>query len=187
MRVDQAVARQQIPLCRYGPRLRIDAPARCTVLGDPVMLAQMVRNLVSNALQYNVPGGEVLVELDTGGNLTIGNTGPQISDDEVDRLFEPFYRGAVRTGRTSGAGLGPSIALACNGTATARRRPHRPSATPGAPHHTTTSLTGPSSRNCRYSSCGCWMNLRPKWVTAMTSVSPVRQPNQAGRVSACAW
>jgi signal transduction histidine kinase len=109
-----------------GPRLRIDAPGRCTVLGDPVMLAQLVRNLVSNALRYNVPGGEVLVELDAEGNLTIGNTGPEISDDEVDRLFEPFYRGAVRTGRTSGAGLGLSIvraiALACGGTATARPR-----------------------------------------------------------------
>ncbi|HEX6355087.1 HAMP domain-containing sensor histidine kinase [Actinophytocola sp.] len=109
-----------------GPRLRTDVPVRCTVLGDPVLLAQMVHNLVGNAVRYNVPDGEVLVNLDADGNLTISNTGPEIGTDEADRLFEPFYRGAVRTGQTGGAGLGLSIvravAHACGGTATARPR-----------------------------------------------------------------
>ncbi|APU13626.1 MULTISPECIES: sensor histidine kinase [Actinoalloteichus] len=108
------------------PRLRIDAPMRCMVLGDPVLLAQLVHNLLGNALRYNVPGGEVLVELDTRGSLTIGNTGAEISHDEADRLFEPFYRGAVRTGRADGAGLGLSIvraiARSCGGGVTARPR-----------------------------------------------------------------
>jgi hypothetical protein len=36
-----------------GPHLRIDVPARCVVRGDPVLLSQMVRNLVDNALRYN--------------------------------------------------------------------------------------------------------------------------------------
>ncbi|GAA0636467.1 ATP-binding protein [Kutzneria viridogrisea] len=109
-----------------GPHVRIDTPTRCMVFGDPVLLAQMVRNLVDNALRYNVSCGEVFVELDAEGNLTISNTGPEIGEDEVDRLFEPFYRGATRTGRTSGAGLGLSIVraitLACGGTASARPR-----------------------------------------------------------------
>ncbi|MCT2587192.1 sensor histidine kinase [Actinophytocola gossypii] len=106
------------------PRLRVDAPATCRVLGDPVLLAQLVGNLVDNATRYNVPGGEVLVELDTVGNLTVANTGPEVG--EVDRLFEPFHRGVVRTGRT-GAGLGLSIvraiALAHGGAVDARPRP----------------------------------------------------------------
>ncbi|SMD27402.1 sensor histidine kinase [Kibdelosporangium aridum] len=109
-----------------GPRLQIGVPTGCTVLGDPVLVAQLVRNLVDNALRYNVPGGEVHVELDTQGHLTISNTGPQITDDEADRLFEPFYRAATRTGRSGGAGLGLSIvrtvAHACGGTADARPR-----------------------------------------------------------------
>jgi signal transduction histidine kinase len=95
-----------------GPRLLTDEIEPCTVPGDPVLLAQLVRNLVDNAVRYNVPGGEVLVRLDADGRLTISNTGPALTPDETDRLFEPFFRGAARAGRTDGAGLGLSIVRA---------------------------------------------------------------------------
>jgi hypothetical protein len=94
------------------PGLRLDVPGRCTVSGDRLLLAQLVRNLMDNALRYNVPGGEVLVRLAPNGHLTISNTGPAISADEAARLFEPFYRGAERTGQTDGTGLGLSIVRA---------------------------------------------------------------------------
>jgi signal transduction histidine kinase len=84
------------------------------------------RNLVDNALRYNSPNGEVIVELDADGRLTVSNTGPLIDAAEGRRLFEPFYRGAERTGHTNGAGLGLSIARAIadasGGNATARPR-----------------------------------------------------------------
>lgn len=109
-----------------GPRLHVDLPERCVVLGEPVLLAQLVHNLVANALRYNIMGGEVRVELDSQGVLRIANTGPPIDADEVDRLFEPFYRGAVRAGQADGAGLGLSIvhtiAQSCGGRVTARPR-----------------------------------------------------------------
>ncbi|MFG1607860.1 sensor histidine kinase [Actinoplanes sp. NPDC049265] len=109
-----------------SPRLELEVSGRCTVIGDRLLLAQLVRNLVDNALHYNVPGGEVLVRLTPDGHLTVSNTGPRIGSDEATRLFEPFYRGARRTGRTDGAGLGLSIvravAAACRGTATATPR-----------------------------------------------------------------
>lgn len=108
------------------PRPRLDVPGRCTVTGDRLLLTQLVRNLIDNALRYNVPGGEVLVRLTPTGHLTISNTGPAISADEATRLFEPFYRGAQRTARTDGAGLGLSIvraiAVAYGGVATATSR-----------------------------------------------------------------
>jgi signal transduction histidine kinase len=108
------------------PCLRLDIPGPCTVAGDPLLLAQLVRNLMDNALRYNVPGGEVLVRLTPDGHLTVSNTGPAIGAGEATRLFEPFFRGAERTGRTDGAGLGLSIvravAVACGGTATATAR-----------------------------------------------------------------
>ncbi|MFG2045555.1 sensor histidine kinase [Dactylosporangium sp. NPDC048998] len=111
-----------------GPRLQVDVPARCTVSGDPLLLAQLVHNLLDNAVRYNRPGGEVLVELDTldaDVRLTVSNTGPAIGADEADRLFEPFYRGAERTGHTDGAGLGMSIvrAIADNSGGQASARP----------------------------------------------------------------
>jgi signal transduction histidine kinase len=82
--------------------------------------------VVDDALRYNRPDGDVVVELDAHGRLTVSNTGPPVGVDEADRLFEPFYRGAERTGRIDGAGLGLSIvraiADATGGTATARPR-----------------------------------------------------------------
>ena len=108
------------------PRLRLDVAGPCTVAGDPLLLAQLVRNLIDNATRYNVPGGEVLVRLTADGHLTVSNTGPAIGADEATRLFEPFFRGAQRTGRSDGAGLGLSIvravAVSCGGAATATPR-----------------------------------------------------------------
>jgi signal transduction histidine kinase len=81
---------------------------------------------MDNALRYNVPGGEVLVRLTPDGHLTISNTGPVIGAGEATRLFEPVYRGARRTVRTNGAGLGltivRAIAVSCGGSATATPR-----------------------------------------------------------------
>ncbi|MBF9130388.1 HAMP domain-containing histidine kinase [Plantactinospora sp. S1510] len=99
-----------------------------TVLGDDVLLAQLVTNLVQNAIRYNVPGGKVLVELSEDMGLVVGNTGPQVSPDRADELFEPFRRlNPDRTGSDGGAGLGLSIvaaiARAHGGTATLRANP----------------------------------------------------------------
>jgi signal transduction histidine kinase len=83
------------------------------VLGDEVLLAQLVTNLVHNAIRYNVPGGNVLIELSEGTGLVVSNTGPHIPQDRADELFEPFHRlRADRTGSGEGAGLGLSIVAA---------------------------------------------------------------------------
>ncbi|WP_234334816.1 sensor histidine kinase [Streptomyces sp. NRRL S-118] len=96
------------------------------VRGSRVLLAQLTRNLVANAVTYNVPGGlvDVAVDVDAaGGVLTVANTGPVIADADVPGLFEPFRRGEGRDRTGPGAGLGLSIvrsvAVAHGGTATA--------------------------------------------------------------------
>ncbi|GLZ34351.1 two-component sensor histidine kinase [Lentzea sp. NBRC 105346] len=81
---------------------------RSVVEGDPVLLEQLVGNLLRNAIVHNVPGGHVDVRLDEV--LTITNTGPVVPADAVPGLFEPFRRlRADRTGGVSGSGLGLSI------------------------------------------------------------------------------
>ena len=83
------------------------------VVGDPVLLARMIANLVGNAVQYNHAGGSVTVALAAPATLEVRNTGPEISADRVKELFEPFRRGpAARTGKGAGAGLGLSIVAA---------------------------------------------------------------------------
>ncbi|MFD9610081.1 sensor histidine kinase [Streptomyces sp. NPDC059083] len=79
------------------------------VRGSRVLLAHLVRNLVANAVAYNVPGGEVRVRVGPPGVLTVVNTGPVVPDGDVDALFEPFRRGEGRDRTGPGAGLGLSI------------------------------------------------------------------------------
>ncbi|GAB2873475.1 sensor histidine kinase [Lentzea nigeriaca] len=76
------------------------------VEGDPVLMAQLVGNLLRNAVLYNKPGGTVSVRLDR--ELVVSNTGPTVPAEAVPGLFEPFRRLRDRTG-TAGSGLGLSI------------------------------------------------------------------------------
>lgn len=110
-----------------GVRSRLDA-VPLTVLGDEVLLTQLVDNLVRNAMLYNVPGGWFTVTLTATGTLTVANSGQPVPPDTVDGLFEPFHRGTTRrVASPTGAGLGLAIARsiteAHDGTVTAASRP----------------------------------------------------------------
>ncbi|MFD7526341.1 sensor histidine kinase [Streptomyces sp. NPDC059849] len=102
------------------------ATGLCTVRGNRLLLAQLVANLLANAVTYNVPGGTVDVSLATvrgGALLKVRNTGPVVDAADIPGLFEPFRRGEGRDrmGRGSGLGLSivRSIAVAHGGTVTA--------------------------------------------------------------------
>ncbi|MBP2320324.1 signal transduction histidine kinase [Kibdelosporangium banguiense] len=81
-----------------------------TVAGDPVLLTQLLANLVQNAVRYNIPDGSVYIGLTSTGVLTVRNTGPVVPEERVEELFEPFRQLQSRTG--GGAGLGLSIVAA---------------------------------------------------------------------------
>jgi signal transduction histidine kinase len=84
--------------------------------GDPKLIERLVANLVDNAVDHNVMGGHVQVSTTvTSGNavLSVTNTGPVISPNDIDRLFQPFQRlDASRTHHKDGHGLGLSIVKA---------------------------------------------------------------------------
>jgi signal transduction histidine kinase len=90
------------------------APAAAA--GDPRLIERLVTNLLDNALRYNCPGGSVRITTDTRTGqpvLSVTNTGPVVSPDAVDQLFQPFQRLATdRTSRGDGLGLGLSIVQA---------------------------------------------------------------------------
>lgn len=80
------------------------------VLGDAVLLARLVGNLLDNAVRHNDPGGSVAVHLSAAGVLTVSNTGPVVPDDRLAEIFEPFRRlHTPRTRSAAGSGLGLSI------------------------------------------------------------------------------
>ncbi|MFI2080695.1 sensor histidine kinase [Streptomyces rubiginosohelvolus] len=105
-----------------GPVVKV-AVAACSVRGNRLLLAQLVANLLANAVTYNVPGGSVEVALSDEGALLVRNTGPVVSEADVAGFFEPFRRGEGRDRMGPGSGLGlsivRSIAVAHGGTATA--------------------------------------------------------------------
>ncbi len=82
------------------------------IIGDPERLEQVVTNLLTNAIQYNQPAGEVTVRLaaEVGlAVLTIADTGQGIAPDDLPRVFERFYRGDKSRTGGGNAGLGLSI------------------------------------------------------------------------------
>lgn len=82
--------------------------------GDPRLAARLIANLLDNAIDYNVAGGNVQIETGIRSRrpfLTVSNTGPLISQDDLQRLFEPFQRhGSTRIAHSDHHhGLGLSI------------------------------------------------------------------------------
>ncbi len=87
-----------------------------TIMGDAGALAQVVNNLISNAIRYNRPNGKVHVRLTTdtfAAILSVEDTGPGIPPEHRPHIFDRFYRVAEDRNRaTGGTGLGLAISLA---------------------------------------------------------------------------
>ncbi len=90
-----------------------DTAATMRVLGEPVLLGELVRNLVDNALQYTPAGGTVTARVanDPLGAvlLQVEDTGPGIAPAERELVFQAFYR-ALGT-QVDGSGLGLAIVM----------------------------------------------------------------------------
>ena len=86
------------------------------VYADRRRLSQVLVNLFSNAIKYNHPGGAVSILCRADGparaSVTVADTGPGISDANLERIFVPFERlGAEQTG-IEGTGIGLPLARA---------------------------------------------------------------------------
>jgi len=72
-------------------------------------LAKILRNLISNSLKYMPSGGDIIVSLqatDKRLSLHVEDTGGGIAEDDIDNIFEPFYRGkSSKEGNSTGIGL----------------------------------------------------------------------------------
>lgn len=95
--------------------LRALASATDPISGDERWLHQLLGNLLGNALKFTPPGGAVSVVLDQEGDevrLRVQDSGPGIPEEDLDRVFERFFRSDPARSRTHapGSGLGLSIA-----------------------------------------------------------------------------
>jgi signal transduction histidine kinase len=86
------------------------------VVGDPEALAELIENLVSNAIKYSPEGGQVRVSLSQTSDqvqLSVADQGIGIPPEEQDKVFDEFYRATnARESGKEGTGLGLSIVRA---------------------------------------------------------------------------
>ena len=88
--------------------------ASVRIAGDPYRLAQIVANLLSNALRYTEPGGRVRLRVadedGRGAVLEVSDTGIGIDAEELPQIFKRFWRAdKSRSRATGGTGIGLAI------------------------------------------------------------------------------
>jgi two-component system, OmpR family, sensor kinase len=96
--------------------INLTSSGHVVVNGDDTRLRQVLGNLVRNALVHTPPQTPIDISLsteDSVARLSVADHGPGLAADDVDRIFEPFYRADPSRSRDSGgAGLGLSIVSA---------------------------------------------------------------------------
>ena len=99
-----------------APQLKVqtDITAQLQVLGDRVLLTQVVQNLVTNAIKYNLVDGWIRInatQQKASVLITITNSSKNILPGDRERIFERFYRGdpARTRSEVEGTGLGLSL------------------------------------------------------------------------------
>jgi two-component system phosphate regulon sensor histidine kinase PhoR len=84
------------------------------IAADRRRLAEVLQNLLDNAIQYTPPGGQIMLSASAGGSevtFTVADTGIGIPQADQPRIFERFYRvDAARSREVGGTGLGLAIA-----------------------------------------------------------------------------
>lgn len=89
-----------------------DREHRWVAYADRQRVKQVLLNLVTNGIKYNEPNGSVEISFGSSNdNLTIAvrDTGPGITEDNMEKLFAPFERLGAETSQVEGTGLGLAL------------------------------------------------------------------------------
>jgi PAS domain S-box-containing protein len=99
-----------------GVELVLSSETTETIIGDPARLAQLLDNLISNAIKFTPSGGQIDVVVDAAAGsaiLEVRDTGIGIAGEDQAQLFERFFRTrSANVMAIAGTGLGLSIAKA---------------------------------------------------------------------------
>ena len=109
---DAIVQRLQVVAERQGVRLESHTQPMPHIAGDGDRLAQVLTNLISNAIKFTPEGGRVQVVAqfkDGGVSLTVRDSGIGIPPEDLSRVFERFYQVDKARGPQRGTGLGLAI------------------------------------------------------------------------------
>jgi signal transduction histidine kinase len=108
--VDALLADVRAEFAEIAIDVAVQGAASAPFVGKPQALKRCLTNLVSNAVKYG-GGATVVVEDGAALVLRVRDEGPGIPADQLEQVFEPFYRlESSRNSDTGGTGLGLSIA-----------------------------------------------------------------------------
>ena len=108
--VNEMLATLQSEFAEMSARVSVEGRATRSILGKPQALRRCLTNLIANAVKF---GTQASIVVEDGAALVIRvrDDGPGIPADQLERVFEPFYRvESSRNRDTGGTGLGLSIA-----------------------------------------------------------------------------
>ena len=106
--IKQLVERERALWPEVTIKLASNGPVQM-VAADEEYLAQIMRNLLSNAAKYSGPGSTVEVSLEDAEDevfVRVRDDGPGIAEDDADRLFGLYFRSAAAAATAPGAGIG---------------------------------------------------------------------------------
>ncbi|QAU32702.1 ATP-binding protein [Janthinobacterium sp. 17J80-10] len=97
----------------HGKYVHYSEPPAAFILCNPDLLARALENIVRNAIHHTPPGTTVqiaaTVELTHALRISVKDNGNGIPAEELDSVFQPFFRGSHTAGKTDGHGLGLAI------------------------------------------------------------------------------
>lgn len=98
-----------------GLSIKVSLPESAIIFGDGDRLMQLFNNLLENSLRYTDSGGQLLISASQNGQrliLDFADSAPGVSDQQLERLCERFYRAEGSRNRASGgSGLGLAICV----------------------------------------------------------------------------
>jgi two-component system phosphate regulon sensor histidine kinase PhoR len=112
--IDSAIHTIERAAAAKDVRLNRENCHECVVEGYRFRLEQAMVNLLDNAVKFNRPGGEVIIECgqlnDSEVQISVADTGMGIPSQDLNRIFERFYRvDKARSRPAGGTGLGLPI------------------------------------------------------------------------------
>jgi signal transduction histidine kinase len=108
--INDMLATLQSEFAEMNAKVSIEGYATRSILGKPQALRRCLTNLIANAVKF---GSQAAIVVEDGSSLVVRvrDDGPGIPEDQLERVFEPFYRlESSRNRDTGGSGLGLSIA-----------------------------------------------------------------------------
>jgi two-component system phosphate regulon sensor histidine kinase PhoR len=112
--------KEQLPMIsRYAEEKNIEINTQRPIIYDQVyadkdMISQVIVNLLSNAVKYTPSGGSVKIEVNVDdveslARLSVTDTGVGIPEDELEHVFDKFYRVSANKAQAKGTGLGLNL------------------------------------------------------------------------------